>query len=111
MITAPQPELFDAPRHAVDADVAWLENLLKGAQCWMSCKDILLTVGGRLIDRDVRALASQSTWIISGQRGYLHVEHATAEEIAHSANWLISQGKKMIRRGIGQRRAAHGRIG
>jgi hypothetical protein len=100
-----------APRHAADADVAWLENLLQGAKCWMSAKDICLTVVGRLGDRDIRALASETNRVISGQKGYKHIENATPEEIAHSANWLISQGKKMIKRGIGQRRAAHGRIG
>ena len=106
-----QPGLFDpAPRHAVEQDVQWLENLLKGAGCWMTAGDIMLTVIGRLSDRNVRELASQSNRIISGQKGYKHIEHGTPEEIAHSANWLISQGKKMIKRGIGQRRAAHQRI-
>jgi hypothetical protein len=118
-----QPDLFTpVPRHPVNADVAWLENLLAGAKCWMTASDIMLTVGclprgdsgalrGRLNDRDVRALASETTRIISGQKGYKHIENATPEEIAHSANRLISQGKWMIRRGIGQRKAAHQRIG
>lgn len=91
----PQPELFDQPRHAVDADVLWLENLLKGAGCWMTAKDILLTVGGRVHDRDLRELASASEWVISGQKGYKHMSHATAEEIHHARAWLESQAKKM----------------
>ena len=106
-----QLEFTDPPRHAADADVAWLEKLLQGAACWMTAGDIMQTVVGRLNDRDVRALAEQTDRVISGQKGYKHIEHGSPEEIAHSANRLISQGKKMIKRGIGQRRAAHGRIG
>ena len=111
MTQSAQLEFAEPPRHAADADVAWLEKLLQGAGCWMTAADVTQTVIGRLNDRNVRELASQSCRIISGQKGYKHIEHGTPEEIAHSANWLISQGKKMIRRGIGQRRAAHGRIG
>lgn len=108
MSVEPQPDLFSQqPRHAENADLEWIEKLLHGAQCWMTAKDIMLTVAGRVHDRDIRELASSSKKIISGQRGYKHVAHATAAEIDHSANWLISQGKKMIRRGIGQRRYAH----
>ena len=92
---SPQPELFDQPRHAADADVLWLENLLKGAGCWMTAKDIKLTIRGLLYDRDLREMASASEWIISGQKGYKHMSHATAEEIHHACAWLESQAKKM----------------
>jgi hypothetical protein len=105
----PQLGLFDA--RPTDANVVWLEKLLQGAACWMTAKDIIQTCLGKLLDRDVRELASASKWIISGQRGYKHIEHATAEETAHAANWLISQGKKMIKRGIAIRANAHARIG
>jgi len=103
----PQLGLFEQPRHAADADVAWLENLLKGANCWMTAADIMQTVVGRLGDRDVRALASQSAWIISGQKGYKHVEHATPEEIHHCAAWLESQAKLMGERAGRIRSSAH----
>jgi hypothetical protein len=103
-----QPDLFTpAPRHAADADLAWLEELLKGAGCWMSAKDIMLTVVGRLGDRDVRALASRSAWIISGQKGYKHITHASPEEIHHCAAWLESQAKQMGERAGRIRSAAH----
>lgn len=92
-------------------DVRWLEELLRGAGCWMTARDVMLTCRGRLHDRDLRALASASSRIISGQKGYKHIEHGTTEEIAHASNWLISQGRVMIQRGIRIRRAAHGRIG
>ena len=93
-------------------DARWLEDLLRGAHCWMKASDILLSChGAGLHDRLLRELASSSRKIISGQKGYKHTDHATQEELVHASDWLISQGKKMIRRGIGIRRAAHGRIG
>lgn len=107
--TAPQIELFDlAPG---DPDVAWLETLLRHAGCWMTASDISLATGGRVNDRDLRALASASEWIISGQKGYKHIAHGTVEENDHAANWLISQGKTMIKRGCRIRRNAHRRLG
>ena len=59
-------------------------------------------------DRKVRALASDSAGrIISGQRGYCLITEATTAEIDHAADWLISQGKAMIKRGIAIRTQAH----
>ncbi|HEY4415723.1 MAG TPA: hypothetical protein VGO57_08530 [Verrucomicrobiae bacterium] len=105
-----QPDLF-APRTAVDAGASWLEKLLFEAKCWMSARDIMMTTQGRIIDREIRQVASECNRIISGQKGYKHIAHATAGEVDHSANWLISQGKKMIRRGIAQRSEAHKILG
>ncbi|MBK8255601.1 MAG: hypothetical protein IPK82_23425 [Polyangiaceae bacterium] len=108
--TTAQVEL---PLAAVPAntDVRWLEHLLQGAHCWLTAKDIAQTSMGRVGDRDLRALASASAWIISGQKGYKHVAHATTEEITHASNWLVSQGKLMIKRGLRIKRNAHRRIG
>ena len=89
----PQLGLFESK--PTDTNVVWLEELLRGAGCWMTAKDILLTVGGRVHDRDLRELASASEWVISGQKGYKHMSHATAEEIHHARAWLESQAKKM----------------
>jgi hypothetical protein len=90
-----------------DVNVRWLEDLLDGAKCWMSAKDICLTTHGKVLDREVRELASASKWIISGQKGYRHVKHSSPEEVAHAANWLESQAKKMSDRAGRIRRAAH----
>jgi hypothetical protein len=105
----PQLGLFEAKPG--DANVVWLELLLKNSTDWLTARQIIASCFGKLHDRDVRELASASKWIISGQRGYKHIEHATAEESAHAANWLISQGKKMIKRGIGIRQNAHKLLG
>lgn len=94
-----------------DPNVQWLEKLLRDGGCWMTAADIALSTQGRVNDRDIRALASASGWIISGQKGYKHIEHGTPEENAHAKNWLISQGKQMIKRGIAIGRNAHRRIG
>lgn len=92
-------------------DAKWLENMLRGAGCWLTAKDINLSTHGKAPERTLRDLASTTDQIISGQKGYKHIEHATAEEIDHAKNWLISQGKKMIKRGIAIGRAGHRRIG
>jgi len=105
-----QPELFAPKPGDYATEVAWLEKFLLGGQIWFTASDILLAVQRPANDagkRWLRNLASASSEIISGQKGYKHVNHATAEEVNHSANWLISQGKLMIKRGIGQRRYAH----
>lgn len=100
--------LFAAPAPA--ADVAWLENMLRGARCWMTAADIRLSTHGHVNERDLRALASASAWIISGQKGYKALDHATPEEIAHASNWLESQAKKMSERACAIRRNAHARL-
>lgn len=112
-IAKPEPDLFTPPaRTRFERNVAWLENLLRGAAAWMTAHNILLTIGAAGEDqrRMIRELASQSEWIISGQKGYKHLEHATPEESAHAANWLESQAKKMSERACALRRNAHRRI-
>lgn len=61
-----------------------------------------------LTDRQLRAAAAASgDFVLSGQRGYCLITEATAAEVQHASGWLISQGKKMIARGVGQRALAH----
>ena len=57
--------------------------------------------------RFIRQCASQSPLVISGQKGYLHIEHATPEEVDHACNVLESQAKEMLRRAACIRSAAH----
>ena len=105
----PQLGLFESK--PTDTNVVWLEQLLKGAHVWMTARDIIQTCGARLLDRDVRELASASGWIVSGQRGYRHMDHATVEEVERAAAWMISQGRKMIKRGVLLRCNARKKIG
>lgn len=102
-----QPELKIFVPVDDDPNIAWLENLLDGSRCWMTAGDIELTTQGRKGDRNIRALASASQWIISGQKGYKHLKHATPEEIHHAAAWLESQAKKMSERACTIRRNGH----
>jgi hypothetical protein len=88
-----------------------LEELLKGHGAWMTRRDIQLTTRGLVGDRDIRALASASDQIISGQKGYRHIQNASPEEIHHASAWLVSQGKKMIQRGMAIQRQGHRIIG
>lgn len=104
--TEQQPDLFTA-KPAVDPEASWLEKLLFEGKCWMSARDIMATTKGAVIDREIRQVASECEHIISGQKGYKHIAHATAEEINHAANWLESQAKKMSERACAIRRNAH----
>lgn len=60
-------------------------------------------------DRRMRRIAERSDGrILSGQKGYRLLDGTTpVEEIDHAANWLISQGRNMIRRGVAVRRRYH----
>jgi DNA adenine methylase len=58
--------------------------------------------------RQLRELANASDGkIISGQRGYRHIRHATLEEIEHAANWLEHQAVQMGERARSIRRLRH----
>lgn len=76
---------------------------------WRTAAHLSQTTG--LSDRKLRALAEISdARIISGQRGYCLAAEATVDEIRHASDWMISQGKRMIRRGIAIKRQAHHRL-
>jgi len=108
----PQLGLFEA--RPEDANVQWLEAFLQQRGAWIRAGEILRYHGREDTEdqkRLIRGLASASEWIISGQAGYKHLEHATPEEIHHAANTLESQAKKMSDRACALRRNAHKRIG
>jgi hypothetical protein len=86
----------------VDAVCAFLQG--KG---WIRAAQIEQEID--IDDRRMRVLAEKSEGrILSGQKGYRFYDEATPlEEASHAANWLISQGKKMIRRGITVRRRGY----
>lgn len=109
MQTDPQLSLF--VRAPADANVQWLEHWLQASGKWWTAAQLSAQVQGRLNERDLRALASASEWILSGQQGYKHLDHATAEEIDHAAGWLERQAKKMGERAGRLRAAGHKRIG
>ena len=99
MTDATQPDLF-SPKPPMDADrdVAWLEKFLLGGQIWFTASDILLAVQRPANDagkRWLRNLASNSGYVVAGQKGYRHLQHASAEEIHHACAWMESQAKLM----------------
>lgn len=104
--TQPELPIFSIP--ADDSNVAWLVDLLREQKCWMTAKRIIELSGDRLSDRDIRALAEAASGdLLSGQKGYRHISHATPEEIHHAAAWLESQASKMALRAQRIRRRAH----
>lgn len=63
-------------------------------------------------ERQVRLLAERAgTEVVRGPKGFAHIEHVDADEARHCAEIAISQGKKMIRWGLGIKRRLHQRIG
>lgn len=74
---------------------------------WMRAAEIAEQT--EIDDRRMRVIAEKSDGrIISGQNGYRFYDAVTPpEEADRSSNWLISQGKKMIRRGMAIRRRGY----
>ena len=106
------PELPFYAAAPSDPDVTWLQEHLRAHGEWMKAEQLVAVTGGRLDDREIRALASASDGaVISSCRGYRHISTATAEEIARASDRLISQGQEMIQRGVCIRRRAHGMVG
>ena len=98
---------FESPRQDSDR----LEELLYRTRAWLTAKEIVCFSCGSVNEREIRSHASESSEIISGQKGYKHVACATPDEISHAANWLESQAKKMSERACAIRRRAHQLVG
>lgn len=83
---------------------------LQGANRWMTARELVGAIGGD--ERTVRACAEElGCEVISGQRGYRHVDLATPEEIRHFIRWMESQAKRMTQRALRTQRRAHKLIG
>jgi len=108
-----EPQLGLFQEKPQSPNVQWLEDLLREHKEWMTAAEIVEAAHGRISDRDVRALASASAWILSGpgSPGYKHLECSTPEENHHYTEAGLSQGKHMIKRALRLRRNAHRRIG
>lgn len=113
MIYDTQPELT-LFRQVTETERSAFEAYLQRHTAWITSTGYLEAAGLPVTEsnkRKLRQIASSSEWIISGQPGYRHLEHASAEEISHAANWLESQAKQMGERAQAIRRNAHKRIG
>lgn len=107
----PQLDFFASPEMP---DVEWIEGELDRARCWLFAAELCRRAG---IEDDedhkrwIRQLACRSKWVVSGQRGYRHMRHATAEEIDHCCAGLESQARELVTRAIRLRRNAHQMVG
>jgi len=102
---------FGAERDTLD--VRWFEHLIRNQVGWTLSGTVIALAGlpkGDASKRWIRGLAAQSAVILSGQKGYRHVDNATPEEIHHAAAWLESQAAQMQARAIRLRKAAHRKI-
>jgi len=85
---------------AMEKEVQALEEYLEG-RGWKTARELERVLGYK--ERKIRALAEESAGkILSGPGcpGYRLASEATPEECAEAANRMVSQGKRMIRRGI-----------
>lgn len=101
---------LDRPRSTESTENPLLALLRDHRASWGTrwIKGSILAVELVVSDRALRDLAESSDGlIISGNQGYCLLENATVEEIRNSANRLISQGRKMARRGIRMLRRCH----
>jgi len=89
----------------------WLERFLYERPGWHRSPDICAACDGRLSDRALRAAASSSNVIISGGRGFRHLERATPSEINHFLNDLRSRARSLAARYVSVRRRAHAVVG
>lgn len=108
--------LFKVQAEPADPNVKFLVEHLRTIKGWARAAEIqqyvLARIGRQVHDRELRAWAEAAApEIISGQLGYKHIDHGTAEEISHFVHWMESQGKKMIARAEAVRRRAHQLIG
>ena len=76
---------------------------------WRTRKQLTEVFG--ITERQVRLLAEHAGLeVVRGPRGFAHIENVPADEARHCAEIAISQGKKMIRWGLGIKKKLHQRI-
>lgn len=105
-----QQELGMKPKPS-DKDLRALLNLLAKNTTWQNAKELCWYLGLNATEnnkRYIRAIAEKSDGlIISGQKGYRHILHATKDEINHAANQLEHQAGLMAYRAAAIRRQAN----
>jgi hypothetical protein len=91
-----QLNLFTAARAEQVADV------LAKSPVWLSASEILNLIGLPNTEtnrRHIRHCAEAfGDEIISGQKGYCHIDNASEEDVKRFCNWMTSQADKMTTR-------------
>ncbi len=106
----PQTDLFPPMPTATEECIAWIEYWLGEHPGWHTAAEILIAGCREATESEkrwIRRLASESDLVLSGQKGYCLMAHASAEEISHAAAWLEHQAKEMGERAARLRRQAH----
>lgn len=106
-----QAQLFKADRKSPAMEKFLV--LLKAQGDWITRKEISTRTGWS--DREIRMLAEAATdedgdIVISWQKGLCHRDFVAAEEMTRAGDQFVSQGKHMIKRGIGMKRLAHKKL-
>ncbi|ODU25010.1 MAG: hypothetical protein ABS95_01135 [Verrucomicrobia bacterium SCN 57-15] len=91
-------------------DIDRFVEILRVNMGWMTARQIKLRTGW--CDRKCRALAAASDGqIISGNNGYKHTLHASADEFHEFYGRMTHQGKEMLARAERARRIHHKKVG
>lgn len=96
------------PAPPADDEVTRLERWLRDHPGFHTAAAISATL--EMPDRKIRQLAEAADGLIvsgPGSPGYCHLTHCPVEIVARVNDAMISQGKRMIRRGIRSRNRAH----
>lgn len=105
-----QQELGMKPKPS-EKDLKCFVNYLGREPQWVKAGDMCRVFGFSITEnnkRYIRAIAEKSDGlIISGQKGYRHILHATKDEINHASNQLEHQAMLMASRAAAIRRQAH----
>lgn len=94
--------------------INWLVGELHRAHGWLFAGELCRRCALEETEehkRVLRRLASSSPLIVAGQKGYKHIEWATAEEVDHCCKALLSQARELGERAARIRRTAHALIG
>ena len=113
MIANLEPHLIDTKPEVDPEEIAGLENFLLANPGWWSSSRLLAARGIVPDQNNRKELTHIAEWcdrIISGQEGYCHINHASADEIKHFLNGLDSRSRKLAERRLRVSKAAHQKI-
>jgi hypothetical protein len=99
---------FTAPPAPPAGEVEILVGYLKNHPGFHTAKQLALALA--YTDRRIRQLAEASDGLIisgPGSPGYCHLHHCPSEQLAHIADTLRSQARRMLARSIRIRKRAH----
>jgi len=109
-----QLELINYRPNPDPSDVNRWVALVWSKRGWITAAQCIEVLGDQFDgdDRTIRSFAEAcGGCIISGRKGYKHIDHATTEEVDHFCNQMESQARRMLDRSCRTRTLAHRIVG